>query len=179
MNRSLNRWHLLFAVILVVGGAWLWWSRVPLTAADDELAAQPAVGRRAPDFALQTLAGDSFQLSDHLGQTPIVLNYWATWCGPCQRELPELQAAAEHWEGKVLFLGVDQGEPAATVQQYVDSLGLTFPIPMDVEQDAAERYNVRGLPTTFFIDREGVIRSIWAGEMNSITLAENIARIVP
>lgn len=174
-----NRWILVSVIILLAGGVWLWLSRVPIDATDDTLAAQPAVGRRAPDFMLKTLDGELFQLSDHLGETPIVLNYWATWCGPCQRELPALQDAAEHWDGKVLFLGVDQGEAPATVQKYVDELGLTFTIPMDTEQDAASRYNVHGLPTTFFIDREGKIRSIWSGEMNSITLAENIERIVP
>lgn len=174
-----NRWYVVFVVILVAGGAWVWFSRVPVTATDDTLAAQPAVGRLAPDFGLETLDGEFFQFSDHVGTTPIVLNYWATWCGPCQRELPALQDAAEHWDGKVLFVGVDQGEDPATVQQYVDDMGLTFVIPMDVVQAAAARYNVRGLPTTFFIDREGKIRAIWSGEMNSVTLAENIEKIVP
>jgi len=174
-----NRWYFVFIAILILGGGWLWWSRSPVDAADDALAAQPAVGRLAPDFTLQTLDGETFQMSDHLGETPIVLNYWATWCGPCRRELPALQKAAEFYDGEILFLGVDQGEDPETVQAYVDDIGMTFIIPMDADQVAAERYNVKGLPTTFFIDREGKIRTIWAGEMNSVTLAENIARIVP
>jgi peroxiredoxin len=178
MNSS-NRWYLVFVAVLVLGGAWLWWSRVPVDAADDELAAQPAVGRLAPDFTLETLDGETFRLGDHLGKTPIVLNYWATWCGPCRREIPVLQAAHEHYEGDILFLGVDQGEDPAVVQAYVDEMGMTFTIPMDAEQAAAERYNIHGLPTTFFIDRDGIIRVVWSGEMNSVTLAENIAKITP
>ncbi len=178
MNAS-NRWYLVFVAVFVLGGAWLWWSRVPVDAADDELAAQPAVGRLAPDFTLETLDGETFQLSDHLGKTPIVLNYWATWCGPCRREIPVLQAAYEHYEGDILFLGVDLAEDPEVVQAYVDDIGMTFTVPMDVDQVAAERYNIHGLPTTFFIDRDGIIRSVWAGEMNSVTLAENIAKITP
>ena len=73
--------------------------------------------------------------------------------------------------------GVDQAEPPSTVQPYVDRLGLTFEIPLDAEQEVAQRYNVLGLPTTFFIDGSGIIRRVWSGEMNSITLAEGIAEI--
>ena len=138
--------------------------------------AGPAIGRIAPDFTLQTLAGETFTLSEQRGK-PVVLNFWATWCGPCQNELPALQNAAAYFGDQVVFAGVDQGETADVVQKFADKLGLTFAIPMDDQQDAAALYNVHGLPTTYFIDREGVIRALWMGEMNSITLAENVAKI--
>jgi peroxiredoxin len=92
--------------------------------------------------------------------------------------LPALQAAAERYDDRVLIIGVDQGEEAETVQKYVDQLGLTFPIPMDSEFAVSALYNVRGLPTTFFIDPDGVIRQVWLGEMNSITLAEGVAELL-
>ena len=139
---------------------------------------EPAIGYVAPDFALTTLEGEEFSLREMRG-TPVVLNFWATWCGPCRRELPALQAAAERYDGEVLIVGVDQGEAAATVQSFVDELGLTFPIPMDADMDVAQEYNVKGMPTTFFVDADGVIRHIWTGEMNSVTLAEGIAKIWP
>lgn len=170
----MNRWHGLFLAILLLGGSWIWLNRVSVALSADANAPQPAINYPAPDFALTTLAGDSFLLREARGK-PVVLNFWATWCGPCQRELPTLQAAAERYDDRVLIVGIDQGEEAATVQAYVDKLGLTFPIPMDTEFAVSELYNVRGLPTTFFIDSEGVIRQIWLGEMNSITLAEGIA----
>ena len=176
--RVVNPWYLLLFVVLVLGGGWTWWNRVPLEATVDPRTPQPAVGYPAPDFSLTTLEGEPFLLSDQAG-TPVVLNFWATWCGPCRRELPALQLAAERWEGEVLIVGVDQAEEAPVVQRYVDELGLTFPIPMDTDSAVAERFNVMGLPTTFFIDGDGVIRTIWTGEMNSITLAEHIAQIVP
>jgi len=175
MNRS---WLLAFFAILVAGGSWLWASRVPLSAQPGNLRPEPAIGYPAPDFRLDTLDGDRFQLSAVRG-TPIVLNFWATWCGPCQRELPALQNAAEVYAGEVLIVGVDQGEEAAIVQAYVDKLGLTFPMPLDKEMEAGTLFNVKGMPTTYFIDGDGVIRHIWTGEMNSVTLAEGIAKIWP
>lgn len=174
----MNRWWAVFVVILVAGGAWLYASQAPADAQPATRPAEPAVGHPAPDFALTTLDGAQFSLSELRG-TPVVLNFWATWCGPCQRELPAMQAAAERYDGLVVIAGVDQGEDAGTVQPFVDELQLTFPIPMDAEQDVGQRYNIKGLPTTFFIDGEGIIRRVWAGEMNSVTLAENIALILP
>ncbi len=193
----MNRWIIVFLAILVFGGAWLWWSRPgsavaagPLTlssldasspaAASAGAATDPAVGagvgRIAPDFTLPALDGSEFRLSALRGK-PVVLNFWATWCGPCQNELPAIQKAAEHFGDDVVFVGVDQGEKAEVVQSFVDKLGLTFTIPMDADGAIGYNYGVQGLPTTFFIDRNGVVQSLWMGEMNSVTLAENIGRI--
>jgi peroxiredoxin len=91
--------------------------------------------------------------------------------------LPALQRAAEHYGDSVAVVAVDQGETVETVQRYADELGLTFTIPMDGEGDVGVLYNVKGLPTTFFIDADGVIQSLWMGEMTSVTLAENIELI--
>jgi peroxiredoxin len=174
----MNRWWWLFGVILVAGGGWVWASRPPAEAVARAQAAGPAIGRPAPDFTLTTLDGKSFTLSELRG-TPVVLNFWATWCGPCQRELPALQATAQQYDGSVAVVGIDQGEPPETVQSYVDKLGLTFAIPMDSNFEVAHRYNVSGMPTTYFIDAEGVICHVWMGEMNRITLAEGIGQIWP
>lgn len=177
VKSNMNRWLVLFVAILIVGGGWLWWSRPPAAAAT--VAQQgPGVGRAAPDFTLPLLEdgeGD-FRLSEHQGK-PLVVNFWATWCGPCQRELPVLQKAATHFGDSVVFVGVNQEEATDTVERFVRNYGLTYAIPMDTHGEVAAQYNVRGLPTTLFIDRNGVIRSVWLGEMNSVTLAENVAKI--
>ncbi len=194
----MKHWLLAFFALLILGGGWLWWSRpaatpvantadgatqqMPAAFADGQLiaaegAAYPAVGRMAPDFRLPTLDGGSFQLSDQRGK-PVVLNFWATWCGPCQRELPAIERAAEHYQDVVVFAAVDQAETIQTVQRFAETMGLTITVPLDGEQTVGERYSVMGLPTTYFIDEQGVIRSVWMGEMNSVVLAEHIAGIL-
>ncbi|MBW7882165.1 MAG: redoxin domain-containing protein [Caldilineaceae bacterium] len=170
----MKRWLIVAVLILIFGSGWLWYTRPEGGIVVAGLAAQPAVGRPAPDFELPTLDGGTFRLSEYRDR-PVVLNFWATWCQPCQRELPAIQRAAEHYAGVVTFAAVDQAETDQRVQRYVDDLGLTFIIPMDGKQEVGERYDITGLPTTFFIDEKGVIQAIWMGEMNSITLAENIA----
>lgn len=174
----MNRWLFVFVTLLIVGPLWLWASRVPVDDRPQNLSPEPAIGRPAPDFTLQTLDGRSFALADLAG-TPAVLNFWATWCGPCQREMPALQTAADRYAGQVLITGIDQAEEAGVVQSFVDEKGVTFPILMDTDSDVGQRYNVSGLPTTFFVDADGIIRHIWTGEMNSITLAEGISKIWP
>lgn len=173
----LNRWHFVLILLVVLGIPWMWIHRVPLDAQEDFTTSQPALNHPAPDFTLTTLRGEPFVLSEQRG-TPIVLNFWATWCGPCRNELPALQSASERFGGRIQIVGVDQGEPVADVERFVDEFGLTFAIPMDQEMSVGQQYGVIGMPTTFFIDRNGVIRHIWIGEMNSITLAEGIAEIL-
>lgn len=173
----MNRWHIAFLTLLIVGPLWIWANRLPVDAQQALRRPQPAIGYPAPDFHLEDLAGQAFALAQQRG-TPIVLNFWATWCAPCQRELPALQATAERYAGKVQIIGIDQGETHATVQPYVQERGLTFPILLDEELTVGQRYQIQGMPTTFFIDGNGVIRHLWVGEMNSITLAEGIAQIV-
>jgi cytochrome c biogenesis protein CcmG, thiol:disulfide interchange protein DsbE len=171
-----NRWHFLFLTLLIGGSAWVWISRVPATALTLERSPQPAIGYPAPDFTQTTLAGETISLAGLRG-TPVVLNFWATWCDPCRREMPALQATAEQFDGQVLILGIDQGEAAPTVAAFIEEYGLTYPILLDEAFTVGDLYNVRGMPTTFFIDGDGIIRHLWVGEMNRITLAEGIALI--
>ena len=108
-----NRLNLPFILLLVLGSVWIWISRVPLAVQVAKDVPRPVVGYPAPDFRLKTLDDQTFALSDLRG-TPVVLNFWATWCGPCQRELPALQKATQTYVGKVRIIGVDQGEESLT-----------------------------------------------------------------
>jgi len=175
MNRP-NLWHLIFLTILVLGSGWLWWSRPPEDALAAERSPQPALNHPAPPFTLTALDGRTFALDELRGQ-PMVINFWATWCTPCRQEMPMLQSTWERYGDSVWILGVDVGEPEAAVQSFVDEFGLTFPILLDEPMAVAGEYNVRGLPSTFFIDRSGIIRQIYPGELNSAILAEGIQEI--
>lgn len=171
------RWLAVTLLVLVAGSAWLWYTRPPAAAATTT-ASGAGVGLPAPDFTLPKPDGSTFTLSEQRG-TPVVLNFWATWCLPCQKELPALQNAAEQYAGSVVFVGVDQGETADAVERYLRDMDVTFATPLDAHGDVGVEYNVKGLPTTYFIDADGVIRSVWMGEMNAIVLAEQIAKIWP
>ncbi len=178
MSRLL--WSSLMAATLIVGAAWIGLSRVPVErgAPADGLPPAPAVGHPAPDFTLTTSTGEMFTLSALRGK-PVILNFWATWCPPCRAELPELEAAHERYAGQVLVVGVNQAEPAASVAAFAGQMGLTFPLPLDVQGDASRQYAVRSLPTTFFIDRTGVIRRIQIGPLTEATLAQVLKTIFP
>ena len=177
-RRASPFWLLLALVILVAGGAWVWANRVPADALAELRTPAPAVDHPAPDFTAPLLSGESFSLGGAQG-TPVVLNFWATWCGPCRAEMPVIQAAAKNYGERVHFVAVNQGEESAVIQPFVDEFGLTFPIALDQDQAVgSDLYNVTGLPTTFFIDGDGTVRRVWMGEMNAITLEEGIAEIL-
>lgn len=167
-------------LLLGIGLLWVWVSRVP---SDDSATAvslppAPAVGHPAPALSLIGLDGQPFALSDLRG-TPVVLNFWATWCPPCRAELPELQAASERLAGQVAIVGVNQAEAPGDVRSFVDRLGLTFSMPLDENGIASRTYGVRSLPTTFFIDRQGVIRQVQVGPVTEATLAQLLKTIYP
>jgi len=174
------RWTLLILLTLVLGLAWIWVNRVPSNSAFVPASQSPApvIGYPAPDFVLTTLDGEEFRLSAQRG-TPVVLNFWATWCPPCRAELPELRSVSERYAGQLAVVGVNQAESAATVAKSSPELGLTFPIPLDLQGDVSQVYGVRSLPTTFFIDRNGVIRQIQNGPLTEATLAQLLRTIFP
>ena len=177
MNRT--RWHILTAVIAVLGLAALAWGRVPAERASTALPPAPAIGHPAPSFTLPTLAGDSVALADLHGQ-PVVLNFWARWCGPCRAEMPELQRLHERLgEAGVVVLGVNQGESPETAAVFLQTLGLNFPVALDQRTGVSQQYLVNSLPTTFFIDLDGVIRNTFIGPMSDAVLAQNLRSIYP
>jgi cytochrome c biogenesis protein CcmG/thiol:disulfide interchange protein DsbE len=173
-------WNLLIGIAVLLGVAWTWAGRVPpsVVASGTRLSPAPAVGHPAPEFALDGPAGDSFSLGALRGK-PVVLNFWATWCPPCRSEAPDLQSASRRYAGQVSVLAVDQGEPAATVQAYTAQQGLTYPSPLDENGRVSLAYGVHALPTTFFIDRDGIIRQIYVGPLSGPLLAQMLGTIYP
>ena len=180
LTMSRTRWNILIVVLLIAGLAWIWVNRLPAgdASAAGALPPAPAVGHPAPDFTLTTAAGETFKLSELRG-TPVVLNFWATWCPPCRAELPELQAASQRLAGQVAIVGVNQAETPAEVQAFAEKLGLSFTIPLDQSADVSRLYRVRSLPTTFFIDRSGIIRQMQIGPVTEATLAQLLKTIYP
>jgi len=117
----------------------------------------------AIDFTLKDLEGNDVSLSDYEGKI-VLLNFWATWCGFCDLEMPDLERLYTVNED-VVVLGVNVGEDLDLVKEYVDEKKISFPIVLDETTDIASDYLVSGLPTTYFIDENGMIYGVFPGMM--------------
>lgn len=163
---DLRRWRALTAAALLLGLAWIALTRAPAEATTG--GAPPPSPREnftAPDFTLELRGGDAVTLSALRGAV-VVLNLWASWCPPCRSEMPAMQTVYDAYrERGLVVLAVNtlfqDGEAAANA--FADELGLTFPIAFDRTGEMSDRYRLRAMPTTFFIDRRGVIRGVVLG----------------
>ena len=127
----------------------------------------PEIGKKAPDFELTNLEGPPISLS-HLRGQPVLLNFWATWCGPCSYEMPFIQEIYDEWSGKgLVVLSIDIGETPSRVRDFIQSGNFSFPVLLDTNQEVALEYNIRGIPATFLIDRDGIIQGIKVGAFSS------------
>jgi peroxiredoxin len=151
---------------LAAGILWTMFSRVPsAVGAPLSSAPSPREGFLAPDFTLDTLDGNQVTLSELRGRI-VVINFWATWCLPCREETPALEKAYKQYkDSDAVILGVNltNQDLVRDVESFVQEFGLTYPILLDREGSVGYLYQVNGLPTTFFLNREGVIRTVLVG----------------
>jgi cytochrome c biogenesis protein CcmG/thiol:disulfide interchange protein DsbE len=133
------------------------------------------IGDIPPDFAIVLEDGRHTSLRALYGQ-PVVINFWATWCGPCRREMPELMRAADE-DPDLVMLAVNVQEPVSTVEPFAAEFRMNSPIPLDPQGLLQDVYGVRGLPTTFFVAKDGRVAAIYPGALTSEALAERLAVI--
>lgn len=139
----------------------------------------PVVGAEAWDFTLQDVKGASVTLSDLRGK-PVMIAFWASWCGPCRLEIPHITALYSETGGEAFeVLAVNVREDAGRVQRFSTAYEMTFPVLRDPDGAVSEAYFVRGLPTSIFVDEQGIIRDIHTGTLDDVELRQYIGDLVP
>lgn len=158
----------------------MWAVRAPEGAGAGQIAS-PRAGFPAPEFTLPLAGGGEASLADYRGQV-VILNLWASWCLPCRAEMPAIEAVYMAQRGRglaVLAVNSTYQDSVDRALAFVDELGVTFPILLDKDGSVSKRYLLRALPTTFFIDRRGIIREvIVGGPMPASTLQSQVEALL-
>ena len=181
---------IVLAFILLIVGASVLYNKLGTDMAPEQLAVAETVppevagtepGRiAAPDFTVYDSEGNPVKLSDYFGK-PIVLNFWASWCGPCKMEMPDFNEKSQELDGKVQFLMINMTdgsrETVESALAFIEEQGYTFPVFFDTSSEAAYTYGVYSLPTTYFIDADGYAVTMASGAINAETLQRGIDMI--
>lgn len=149
------------------------------SSAGEEYSSVPApVEYDAPELTLTNLAGEEESLTDYRGQI-VLVNLWATWCPPCKAELPVLQDYYEnHADEGFIIIGIEFGDPEDNVAPFVKNTHLTYPIWLDEGQKSGAAFNSYSLPASFVIDRDGVVRLAWTGQISNAMLEKHVTPLI-
>lgn len=138
----------------------------------------PLLGKPAPDFTLTSLDDTPVRLSDYRGR-PLIVNFWASWCIPCRDEFPQFVAArAQHAAEGLEILGIIRQDAADAAAAFARQHGASWPLLMDPEETAWKSYQGLGVPSTYFIDRQGVVRATSLGPVSASALPTQLAKIL-
>jgi len=182
MQNIINRWWTQISIgILVLSALWIWWSAAPPGSTTNGAIPAPQESFLAPDFELVTLDGETIALSDMRGKA-ILLNFWASWCPPCRKEMPAMQKIYDEYgpdDLVILAVNSTNQDRISDVAAFSMEQGLSFPILLDTHVSVSAQYQVRSLPTSFFIDPDGIIREIViGGPMAEVLLRTRVERLL-
>lgn len=165
-------------VVVILGAAVAYGALAPTAMPDATRTAEEQDGRtEAPDFTMVAAGGEELSLSSLRGK-PVVLNFWASTCGPCKSEMPEFQAAFEEYGSQVQFVMLNvpdfNGETCERALRLVEQNAYTFPVYFDVDAEAQVQYGVTSIPQTYFISADGILEAYATGVISASALDEGI-----
>lgn len=171
-----RRWTALSLIVIALGVIWTFASRAPIAATSGGAPPpSPREGFSAPEFSLETIDGGQVTLSDLRGKA-VLVNFWASWCPPCRAEMPAIERVYRSYKDlglEVLAVNTTNQDDVTAAAAFIQELGLTFPIPLDRSGAVSASYNLRGLPSSYFIDQQGIIRSVVVGGPMSEALIQS------
>ena len=177
MKIKQQRWNLFTVMVLLVSTGWIWVSTsyIGRTTINDTPA--PREGFQAPDFALQSIQGESIKLANLRGQA-VLVNVWASWCPPCRAEMPAMQSIYERYQSEgftILAVNAANQDNIVDTVEFISKQELTFPVLLDNDGTVSSAYKVHSLPTSFFIDPNGVIQEVViGGPMSEVLLRTRV-----
>ena len=157
--------RIIYTIILLLGFAWIFISADRSGASTAGKIPAPQQGFLAPNFELKTPMGESVKLSDLRGQ-PVLVNLWATWCPPCRAEMRAIEKVYNEYKDQgftVLAVNMTYQDSQLEIMPFVNEQGLTFPILLDETGDMANAYQLKSLPSSYFINRDGIINEVVIG----------------
>lgn len=173
-NLTTRRWVFLIVLVIVLGGGWIIFNRTTKLT-PSTLKTAPVTGYLAPEIDLISIEGEPLKLSDFKGK-PVIINFWATWCGPCRAEMPELQAVHRELGDKIVVYSVNAtAQDGGDIAGFIKEFGITFPVMLDKEGQVFDDYDILALPTTIFVDRNGVIKEVFTGAVNKAYIESRLA----
>jgi len=176
-----KNWILFSFIVLTIGAVWIIFTSPEGGQVTGGKIPAPREGFLAPDFVLQDQHGQSIRLSDLRGQ-PVLVNLWASWCGPCKAEMPAMQEVYEAYAPHgftILAVNTTYQDDQDDALDFVENRGLTFPILFDFDGSVSQQYRVQAMPTSFFVDRDGVIqRTVFGGPMSEALLRAEVEKLL-
>ena len=176
-----RRWSAVMGAVFFLSAGWIWYSAQSPPTGGGRPAASPTVGFTAPDFTLERMDGGTITLSELRGRV-VMINLWASWCVPCRREMPAIDRVfQEKEEDGLIVLAVNSTyqDSLEAASHFVEAFELSFPVLLDPDGAVSRRYRLQALPTTFFVDKQGIIREVvFGGNLDEPLIESKIAALL-